>query len=204
MFAASALGQKLNSNDLNLPDPAAVEAGGPSLPYVFVADEAFPLKENLLRPYPGRQIPERQRLFNYRLSRARRIIENAFGIFCQKWRIFRSPIIGLPQNVISYLKAALVLHNWLRKLEAPLNPNQRKYCPPTYEDRDGKAGRITKGKWRADATANPPSNLLPVQRLGSNNHTLSAADVRESFLRYFTTTGSLPWQYTYIRRGADQ
>ena len=53
------------------------------LPYVIVGDEAFPLKPYLMQPFPGRDIRnnEERRKYNYRLSRARRVIENAFGEF---------------------------------------------------------------------------------------------------------------------------
>ena len=45
-------------------------------PYVFVADEAFPLKSWLLRPIPGRTLDtQEKKVYNYRLSRARRTIE---------------------------------------------------------------------------------------------------------------------------------
>ena len=78
-----------------------------------MGDEAFPLKSYLMRPYPGKGriiLPYKEQIFNYRLSRARRCIENAFGILVARWRIFRTPIIANIENVESYIKAAFILH----------------------------------------------------------------------------------------------
>lgn len=59
------------------------------VPHVFVADDAFALHVNMLKPY--RSMPTQQHLvFNYKLSRARRMIENCFGIHSAKFRIFRT------------------------------------------------------------------------------------------------------------------
>jgi hypothetical protein len=44
---------------------------------VFVGDEAFPLKEYLMKPYNQRDLNTDRRIYNYRLSRARRVVENA-------------------------------------------------------------------------------------------------------------------------------
>lgn len=42
---------------LPLPDPSSWNILARSIPYVVVANETFPLKTNLLCPYPGRFIP---------------------------------------------------------------------------------------------------------------------------------------------------
>ena len=58
-----------------------------NVPFVIVGDDIFPLKPWLMKPYPGKNLDQYQRIYNYRLSRVRRTIENAFGILVAKWRI---------------------------------------------------------------------------------------------------------------------
>ena len=82
------------------------------MPYVIVGDEAFPLKRYMMRPYPGRGLSESERIFNYRLSRARRCSENAFGILSSRWRIFHRTMDQAPETVDELIKATVVLHNF--------------------------------------------------------------------------------------------
>ena len=70
------------TDQVNLPPPTRLpeDENGRDMPYVFLGDEAFPLKPYLLRPYPGRQLDtDAKKVYNYRLSRCRRVIENTFG-----------------------------------------------------------------------------------------------------------------------------
>ncbi|XP_039302669.1 putative nuclease HARBI1 [Solenopsis invicta] len=87
IFAHSNFGQRFERNQMNLPQPRSIEASGAELPFVLVADEAFALRltHYMMQPYPRSGRLNRQRkVFNYRLSRARRMIESAFGILVAK------------------------------------------------------------------------------------------------------------------------
>ena len=60
---------------LSLPDPTPLPGQTSPIPYFFVGDAAFPLKTYMLQPYPGKFLPENKQIFNYRLSRARRVLK---------------------------------------------------------------------------------------------------------------------------------
>ena len=66
-----------------------------------------------MRPFEGRYLPEDERIFNYRLSRAKRTIENTFGITAVRFRILKRPIVGSSEKITSINKAAVELHNFL-------------------------------------------------------------------------------------------
>lgn len=58
VFSNSSFGQAFDSDTLYIPQHSPLPGTtSPNFPFVIVADEAFPLKENLLRPYPGRYLP---------------------------------------------------------------------------------------------------------------------------------------------------
>lgn len=83
IFASSVLGQSLRNGELQIPQDKALPGTKEILlPHVIVGDKAFPLSRNRMRPYPENQTKnnESKRIFNYGLSRARRVSENAFGI----------------------------------------------------------------------------------------------------------------------------
>ena len=70
----------------------------------MVGDEIFQLKDYLMHPCPGTKsgkLPTDQAVVNYRLSRARRIIENSFGILVARSRLFRKPIRADKENITS-------------------------------------------------------------------------------------------------------
>ena len=92
VFANSNLGRSIVNDYFNLPQPKKLYSESEFLfPYVFVGDDAFPMRHNLLKPYSSSNLERVFLIFNYRLSRARRIIENTFGILAARFRIFCRP-----------------------------------------------------------------------------------------------------------------
>ncbi|KAJ4939354.1 hypothetical protein JOQ06_028803 [Pogonophryne albipinna] len=115
VYAGSDLGKGLEARTLHVPTstslPGAAHLG--EMPFVMVGDAAFPLKPYLRRPYPGKNLTQQKRILNYRLSRARMVVENAFGILASRWRIFYRRINLHPKNVDKLVVAACILHNFL-------------------------------------------------------------------------------------------
>ena len=143
-----------------------------------------------MRPYPGHQLPDDKKIFNYRLSRARRIIENTFGILTARWQIFKRPINSTIGKAILYTHTACVLHNFLQ------NNYAEKYCPPSLLNCE-KGGEITPGSWRSKCT----SNFTFIQQTASNNYSRNAEKVRDQFKNYFTSpNGEVSWHLKVVNR----
>lgn len=158
---------------------------------IIVGDNAFPLKEYLLKPFPDTRLTLKQKIFNYRLSRARRVVENAFGIVANKFRIFEKPIAFSPEKVVLIVKACCTLHNWLR-----LNRNihDRHYEQSTdIETLDNDS--IIEGSWRSSQQL---LGLLPLPRTLSNHPNRRSQDLRERLADYFVGEGSVPWQLRMV------
>lgn len=98
----------------HIPNATPIETDGSALPYVLLADEAFPLTSYMMRPYLRiSNLDLKKKVFNYRLSRARRVVESAFGILAARWRIYRKPIIASIATAKSIVQATVALHNFI-------------------------------------------------------------------------------------------
>lgn len=119
VFNNSSFFSKLKRGELNLPPDRQLPLSDTVLPYVFLADSAFALSHHTMKPYPG--IPDkgsRERIFNYRLSRGRRVVENVFGIMASVFRVFRKPMLLEPEKVTNVTLACVLLHNFMRRRPA--------------------------------------------------------------------------------------
>lgn len=64
VLANSAFGQAMERGSLSLPNPEPLTGQRSPVPYFFVGDSTFPLKTYMLRPHPGKFLPENKQIFN--------------------------------------------------------------------------------------------------------------------------------------------
>ena len=195
VYSNSKLGFSIENKLLDFPPDEKLPNCQVVAPYVFIGDDAFPLRNNMLKPYPAFQNDLARRIYNYWLSRARRIIENAFGIASSRFRIFHRPIIAKVETVVSITKAVVALHNFLMSTEST---GRSTYCPPGFTDNETGLS-LQSGTWRQENL--PNEGLISISHTGSNNYAKSAKDVRDIYKDYFSSAaGAVPWQYEMVTR----
>ena len=141
-----------------------------NFPFVFVGNEEFSLSENLMRPYAGYNLSEKQRIFSYRLCRALRYVECAFGILSNKRIILPTALNVSKEFSKDIVKACVLLHNLVRS-------------------KDG---------YRSEKIY-MTQNWNSVNRAACSRPRRSASDVRDGFAHYFVSReGALPWQMKTI------
>ncbi|XP_055910546.1 putative nuclease HARBI1 [Eupeodes corollae] len=187
IFRNCEIGKKILTNSINFPPLENLPNSQKKVPYYFVGDSAFPLRMNLMRPYPGIFLNKREEVFNYRQSRARRVIENTFGILAARWRILGKAIEFHPESADKIVLACTILHNFLKITDVV--HNSKTYCPDLYCDSYNEHGERFNGGWRQESI-----NLLPVRRLGSNNRADGAAEMRNTLTNYFLNEGKVSFQ----------
>ena len=78
----------------------------------LVGDSAYPLSTWLMKPFPHNSaLSDRQKTFNYRLSRARIVVENAFGRLKARWRRLTKQNDMEVSHVPQIVTACCILHN---------------------------------------------------------------------------------------------
>ena len=88
----------------------AKNVGGVDVPPLIVGDSAFPFQTWLMKPYTNAVLTEKQKYFNYRLSRARMVTERAYGQLKGRWRVLYWRNECSQKNVGTVTMACIVLH----------------------------------------------------------------------------------------------
>ncbi|XP_071509325.1 uncharacterized protein [Diadema antillarum] len=181
LFMETSLRRALDQGKAGIPEPEPLPKDDTPLPYTFVGDDAFPLKSWLMKPYALREMTHKERIFNYRLSRARRIAENAFGILANKFRCFHRPMEQKPETVVQIVLAACTLHNW----SASKKP-EKILGSADFENQD--TCEVTPGSWRREET------FTSLQKLKGNYGNKGARNQRDYLADYYVSVGKVPWQ----------
>lgn len=172
IFKVSHLNIALEQNLLNWPHNG-----------VFVGDDAFPLPHNILTPFSHRNLSVQERIFNYRLSRARRVSENAFGILTARFRVFTHPIAVSVDTTEKVIKAACALHNWLR-----LTLTKTYFPPGSVDTEDLNTGEIVQGSWRTEVV--PMLNTYVMS--SKKNYSNEVKRIRNRYAEAFTSDCAVP------------
>lgn len=177
------LDDSLSRKTADLPRPTELPGSGVVCSYHMVADEAFPLKHEIMKHYPFRRRSRDQLIFNYRLSRSRRVVENAFGILASRFRVFLTGIAVDIATVDKIVMAACALYNYL------ITDFDSQYLTPTLVDYEDIEGHVLKlGSWR-------DCQMQSVGIPHNNNSTVAAKSKRELLTKYLTSSaGEVAWQ----------
>jgi hypothetical protein len=125
-----------------------------------------------MNPFAIRNMEHHERIFNYRLSRARRVVENAFGILAH--------MNHRPETCRKITTTCVILHNLIRL----------RYPATHLMDLEDQNQNVIPGAWRNDKV------LLDVyHERARNTGTQEGRQIRRYLGHYFTSkAGSVPWQ----------
>ena len=122
VFSNSSIFEKGNENCL-FPDDLTEEICGVDVPPIIIADPAYPLLPWLIKGYPKNEATGSQRLFNYRLSRARMTVENTFGRWKGRYIRFTKRVDMAIPALVRVIHASCILHNICESLKNEFLPH---------------------------------------------------------------------------------
>jgi len=136
----------LTTDSLDLPEASSLPGISTKISHHVFGDDAFPLIMGMMKPFLYRNLDKQKRIFNYRLSRARRVFENAFRILAHRWRVFLTTIKLSPERVTGIIFAACCLHNLM------IEKNKASYT--SAADLENADHTLVRGTWRNDHALN--------------------------------------------------
>ena len=189
----------LESGALNLPEPKPLplssdppwifDQSSVPIPHYIVADDAFPLGQHCMKPFSQVGLTDRRRIFNYRISRMRRISENVFAIWASRFRVFATTMALAPDKAVDIALASVALRNLLRE------KSRESYTPSEFIDDEMSNGDIRLGAWRSD---DQPIFTHSLPKTKSSHSPKSAEKVRNILADHFYGPGQIPWQWNVL------
>lgn len=186
VFNQCTLPDALARNTLNIPHARPLTENGPAVPHVIVAGDAFALKPYIMKPYLLRNLSGPQHIYNYRLSRARRLVENLFGLMSARFRVLLKRIDLDERKTTKVVLAIGALHNFL------MTEADTRYATPIDFDREAHNGEIISGRWQDELD----DEIRTLNTEHDGNPPTDAKEIQNSFKDYFVRpAGEVPWRY---------
>ena len=184
IYLETSLREAFEDGTINRPAPCPLTDDADDdtpVPYFLVSDDAFALKDYCMKPFSRNTMAPRELIFNYRLSRARRVVENAFGLLAQRFRVMLRTCELQPDNVRMLIKCCLTLHSILLQRVPPA---------PEAVDREDANRNLLPGVWREHVIWED----IPHPQAGRAN--TAGKRVRETLADFFgSPAGIVPWQW---------
>jgi hypothetical protein len=158
--STSTLYHSLEDSESTLLKPASFEESGTEMPFVVLGDEAYPLKTNLMRSFVRKKFSCEQRIFNYRLSRARRCVECAFGILTEKWRSLNKATEMNVNTAERIVRCICLLHNIIMDLEGTTHHSDLQQTSQIRESHKAKANVSGRSNSRSSKGATDVTNVF--------------------------------------------
>ena len=185
IYNASSLKEHIETGTAGFPSDAPLPGDNRDVPYFIIGDEAFALCPTLMKPYHRRNMAREERIFKYRLSRARRVVENAFGIMSNRFQIFLTKMRHNPETVKLITKTCMVLHNIMRVRYPTAHSH-------VLDQAEGEDKEFRPGQWRQDF------NMADTDPHGyqGGNYTTRAGKAQRALLTHWVNSdvGSVTWQ----------
>ena len=186
VFNHSAFKEGMANGEGNLPDPRPLPNDDKPIPFYLIGDDAFALAPWLMKPYSHRMLSKEERVYNYRISRARRVVESAFGILTGRFRCLLTTLEVDPETATSITMACVILHNLILTRDPPLGNagnNMPNDGPPNH----------------AGVGGNHPDLVSGLNLPGGNFGSKKARKQRDYLCEYFNSPrGSVEWQEDMI------
>lgn len=182
IYNSSELKECLEDGSIGFPPPDPLPNDTENVPYFIIGDDAFALRPTMMKPYSDRGMTNEERIYNYRLSRARRVVENAFGILANRFQVLLTTMNHAPSTVRLIVNTCMCLHNLMRTRYPKLQNDQL--------DREDANHNQVPGLWRMGR------NLHDTINVRGPNIDLNAGKRQRNLLRHWCNSeaGSVPWQ----------
>ena len=132
-----------------------------------------------MKPYGRRMLTREERIANYRISRGRRVIENAFDILASRFRVMMTTIELPLETVRDVVLTCVVLHNILRSQYQGQHGGHGHGDDDAEDDNVPGDGRLIGGAVDGGCDRNPARE---------------AKRLRDYLKDYFNNEGAVAWQ----------